>query len=51
MNKGAQLEVLIDLLTKLFRVIAHTGFEKYIMIVLKRLNQNYFESIGKLLLI
>lgn len=50
LNKDANLEDLIDLLTKLFRVIAHTGFEKNIMILLKRLHLNQFDILGKLLL-
>lgn len=51
LNINSKQEDFIDLLSRLFRVIAHTGFEKNIMILFKKLGLNEFDTLGKLLLI
>lgn len=50
LHKNSTQDDLIDLLTLLFRVIAHTGFEKNIMILFKQLNISDLDALGKLLM-
>ena len=44
-------EDLVDLWTRMFRTIAHTGFEKNIMILLKKMKLVDLDIIGKLIII